>query len=473
MTDWLSPKYRPVWTLAAAMLFALVPKYLATGPGEDDGADAPQIVKRSPEDGATDVAPGAGELQVSFDRDMETSGYSFCGGGPNFPEVIGKPTWIDKQTVVVKVRLKPAHGYELSLNCASGQNFRSAEGVPLEATPWRFATASTEKKRDSAEQKKLNKRCLKRLMRLLSEEYSYYALRSVDWRALEEKHRQKIVAAKSDRAWAMAVAKMLGAAEDAHLWIDFGGQRMATHVEAARSNFDMGGLKAALPNLTQRNGCVFTARTADGIGYMLITTLDNQQSAALGQAPDMLREMADCKGLILDLRPNGGGNEMLAKPIAAWFVEGEKVYAKNAYRERGSKGGFGNAHDRTIRGNSPPDRFDGPVAVLISPQNMSSCEAFLLMLRQGKYVTLVGERSRGSSGNPKPHPLDNGVIAFIPSWKAMRPDGTCFEGEGIEPDVVVKAPPGEFKRGDPVLERALESLRKQNEKAHPRANSRS
>ncbi len=511
MCEWLAPKYRPIWTLAAAVFFALVPKYLATGAGEDDGAPAPQIVERIPAHEAIDVVPGAGELRVTFDRDMQTGGYSFCGGGPNFPEVIGKPAWVDKRTIVVKVRLKPDHGYELSLNCPAGQSFRSADGVPLEATPWRFSTAAAEKKRSSAEQKKLNKQCLRELMALLRDEYSYYKLRSVDWKALEKKHREKIVSAKSDRAWAMAVAEMLGAAKDPHLWIDYGGQRMETHAVAARSNFDLAGVKTTLPNLTQRNACLYAARTDDGIGYLLITTLDNQQSAALAQVPDILRELADCKGLILDLRPNGGGNEMLARPIAAWFVEGEKVYAKNAYRigssaskdsrsggnpqegnpdkvgarkdfrpggkgeqdsqtggsksergsksDRGSKSGFGKTYDRTIRGNSPPDRFDGPVAVLMGPQNMSSCEAFLLMLRQGKNVTLVGERSRGSSGNPKPHPLDNGVIAFIPSWKALRPDGTCFEGEGIEPDVVVKTRPGDFKTGDPVLERGLEIMR--------------
>jgi hypothetical protein len=42
-----------------------------------------------------------------------------------------------------------------------------------------------------------------------------------------------------------------------------------------------------------------------------------------------------------------------------------------------------------------------------------------------------------SSGNPKPHELPNGVTIVIPSWQDLRLDGSCFEGEGLRPDVEV------------------------------------
>ena len=51
------------------------------------------------------------------------------------------------------------------------------------------------------------------------------------------------------------------------------------------------------------------------------------------------------------------------------------------------------------------------------------------------------------------------VIVFLPSWQDLLPDGTCFEGKGIEPDISVKAEPAEFLKADPVLEAALRYLR--------------
>ena len=51
------------------------------------------------------------------------------------------------------------------------------------------------------------------------------------------------------------------------------------------------------------------------------------------------------------------------------------------------------------------------------------------------------------------------VVAVLPSWQALRPDGTCFEGEGIAPDIRVAATPADLATRDPILERALEVLR--------------
>jgi C-terminal processing protease CtpA/Prc len=81
------------------------------------------------------------------------------------------------------------------------------------------------------------------------------------------------------------------------------------------------------------------------------------------------------------------------------------------------------------------------------------------MMRHGAGAKLVGAKSGGSSGNPQPHKLANGVIVFVPSWKDMQPDGTPIEGKGIEPDVKVEPKKGDFVNADPVLDAALKYLR--------------
>ena len=426
--------------------------------------DAPRVVTLFPAHEATDVDPGITELRIVFDRDMSTQGWSVCGAGETFPKT-HRTLWADPRTLVMRVSLVPDHDYRMSLNCpASDQHFRSAaDGTPLPMVPWSFSTAAKAHKLTKAEQKKLNSRCLKELMKLLRTRYSYYKLRDVDWKTLEKKHRKKIIAAGSTRTWVKRVAKMLSAAEDMHLWINYRGVTTATCKRKVTHNVNIDGVKAVLPQCSWRNNCVMTARTDDGIGYILVSTLLREEEAQIAEVQNVLGEYRDCKALILDLRPNGGGAEPLAVPIAAWFIEGKKVYAKNVNRDPDAPGGFGPVNERTIQGNDESRRFKGPVAVLMGPGNMSSCEAFLLMLKQGENVTLIGERSFGASGNPQSYMLANGVEVFIPLWKAMRPDGACFEGKGIEPDIKVSAKPSQFKRGDPVLERALKYLRGKTE----------
>ena len=81
-------------------------------------------------------------------------------------------------------------------------------------------------------------------------------------------------------------------------------------------------------------------------------------------------------------------------------------------------------------------RYPAPVVVLMGPLNVSSCEAFLLMMR-GAGATLVGQKSRGSSANPQPFDLGNGLVVYIPSWRATLLDGALLEGVGITPDLDV------------------------------------
>ena len=59
---------------------------------------------------------------------------------------------------------------------------------------------------------------------------------------------------------------------------------------------------------------------------------------------------------------------------------------------------------------------------------------------------------------------------FVPRWKALRADGSCFEGEGIAPDLGVASNPEQLEIHDPVLEKALLWLRtgkKDNGKRRP------
>lgn len=416
---------------------------------------APEIVDLEPANGATEVDPNTSELRVTFDRDMVTGNFSFCDD-PQFPKVRGKPRFVNRRTAVLKVRLEPERDYVLHINCPNFMNFQAADGTPLEPVHWKFSTGKSLSK---SSQKTLNKQSFKELMEVLRNEYSYLDRKKVDWKKLERQHRKRIASAKDTREWVDRVARMLSVAEDLHMTLEFGGALRGTYMRNVRPNFDLDGVKAVIPGLQQRNRAVWTGRTDDDFGYLLIAGWDRKLEQDLKELQSVLEEFQGTKGLIIDVRPNSGGDENLARAVASWFIEGEKVYAKNANRDAHSKTGFGPTYSRTIKGNDPPRTYEKPVCVLMGRANMSSCEGFLLMMKQGRDVTLLGSKSYGSSGNPKPFELENGVIVNVPSWKAMRPDGTPFEGEGLLPDIKIKVSPDRLKTGDPIIERALKRLR--------------
>jgi C-terminal processing protease CtpA/Prc len=223
-----------------------------------------------------------------------------------------------------------------------------------------------------------------------------------------------------------------------------------------QTNFDLDQVRAQLPELKQHNRTVFSGKFPDGIGYILIGTWS--QPADMEAAYEALREFADAPGLIVDVRPNAGGNELLARDFAGCFHRQGAIYSRNATRDPAQPSGFSEVYDRRVEPNAKRPAIAVPVAVLMGPANMSSCESFLLMMRAAPNVKLVGDRSFGSSGNPKPHDIGGGITVFLPSWKDYLPDGTLLEGRGIDPDISV--PPGNDDPTDAVLDVALAQLRK-------------
>jgi len=102
----------------------------------------PEIVSMEPANGAAGVDSGLKELRVTFNMPMG-GGFSWCGGGPNFPEIPQgqRPSWSeDHRTCILPVKLKSGWEYQLGLNSPSAKNFQSEGGVPLEPVVYSWTT---------------------------------------------------------------------------------------------------------------------------------------------------------------------------------------------------------------------------------------------------------------------------------------------------------------------------------------------
>ena len=74
-------------------------------------------------------------------------------------------------------------------------------------------------------------------------------------------------------------------------------------------------------------------------------------------------------------------------------------------------------------------------------------------MREIPHVTLVGDTTGGSSGNPHMFRLGNGWEYAVPRWINYTADMQVIEWNGIEPDIYVKTTEEDFLDGrDPVLD---------------------
>lgn len=413
----------------------------------------PRVVSLTPANLSDSVAPAITELVAVFDQDMNRSGHSICNGAKAFPKFRAKPQWRSARELVLTVELKPDTEYALSLNCSSARNFRSATGQVLPRVDWRFTTLPA-KVRPIAEQRVRNALAFSKLGELLDSRYSYRDRLIKDWAALRQQHREELVGVRTDRAFAVAAAKMLAGARDRHLSLRYRETEVPTYSPLVESLYRTFAVRRVF-TLDAISPRAFRAETKDGIGYLLITGW--QENVDPERLVGAITEMMAAKALILDVRMSTGGDERIARQIASWFVKGTHVYAGSRARIGPGDDGFGAIKESKIVGHEVA--YDRPVAVLAGPRVMSANESFLLMMKKAFDVTIVGQKTAGSSGNSQPYDLGNGVTIMIPSWQALRPDGTCWEGEGIAPDVFVPCTSRDFRDRDPTLDKALELLR--------------
>ncbi len=277
---------------------------------------------------------------------------------------------------------------------------------------------------------------------------------------LFREHRKKLERAEDAGGFARAAQKMLEELDDLHVSIQTPTERLYTvRGNPHPTNWNYDAVRAAFAEVVAEEEDFWVARLAAGPGYALVRSL-SMSAEELDRLDAALDALADAPSLVLDLRPNGGGDELQARRIAGRFASARTEYARSRYRDwsRPEHDAFGDDLPRYLepREGREPDRR--AVAVLTGRFAVSSAEGLLLMLKALPTATLVGLPSRGASGNPGGFEYLPGYTLYASRWQSLELDGTCIEGVGVEPDVRVEERPSEYRDADPTFERAVALL---------------
>jgi len=287
--------------------------------------------------------------------------------------------------------------------------------------------------------------------------YAMFVLRpEVDWNKLRDQYRPKALAAKSTYEFAGVCAEMLKQLRDLHIWLRVAGAEVPVFNRERVSNANPAARAAILGKLEQ-TGRVAWAVTADKIGYIAIYGWNDQRIP--GWCNEVLEQMRDTRGLIVDVRLNGGGSEDQAMEFAGRFLNKEFVYAFNQYRNGPKHTDFTEKFERKVKPVGPW-RYERPVLLLIGQKCMSSNESFVAMMTGAPNVTTMGDHTCGSSGNPEMVNLPLDMTISVPKWIDFLPDGTPLDERGVQPQVLFKAQPGAFEgERDDLLTAAIERFR--------------
>ncbi len=155
---------------------------------------------------------------------------------------------------------------------------------------------------------------------------------------------------------------------------------------------------------------------------------------------EALEQLKDSKGLILDLRGNGGGNERKGAQIAGRLVQ-ERIYFHQPVLESVSLKMVQEVIDSKMKdanelkqkycisaGPCGPWQYGRPVVILVNWRTGSAAEGFTMGLKYSGRACVIGERTLGSTGNPYYVGLPGGARGRICCNKSSRPDGSRLQG---------------------------------------------
>lgn len=168
---------------------------------------------------------------------------------------------------------------------------------------------------------------------------------------------------------------------------------------------------------------------APEIGYLLIPSLwaDDMHTQVITQLKSLRQADAPLRGVVMDLRSNGGGWRTVLEGILAQFTSGKVgdfFSSGEAYALEITPGAEYEAYARL------------PLVVLVDNGSASYAEVLAGSL-QFMGATVIGVPTAGNTETIFQYNFDDGSRLWVAQEGYKLPDGTNFEGSGVQPDVVV------------------------------------
>lgn len=202
------------------------------------------------------------------------------------------------------------------------------------------------------------------------------------------------------------------------------------------------------------NGIKYTT-LPDSIGYVYV------ESFASGFGTDnlsiMLINLKETKGIVLDIRENGGGMLTAAEKLASAFTK-EKIHCGYIQHKTG-KGHYDfSKPEKLYLEPSQGAIWLRPVVVLTNRGVYSAANYFVMMMRELPHVAILGDRTGGGSGMPLNSTLPNGWNVRFSACPILDAQGNNTEF-GIEPDVRVDMSSEDWNNGrDTMIESAKQLI---------------
>ena len=295
------------------------------------------------------------------------------------------------------------------------------------------------------------------LWQIIDEHYCFFDYKQheygLDWQAVYNKYKVRVNDRMTEVQLFEVLCDMLAELRDGHVNLsssyDYG--RYWTWQEAYPKNFSDSLERKYLGTDYKISSGMSYRVLDDNIGYIRYDSFQNPIGE--GNLDDVLSYLALCRGIIIDIRNNGGGDLNNAERLASRFVKEKTLVGYMQHKTGKGHNDFSSLEPQYLEPSSNL-RWHKPVCVLTNRSVFSAANEFAVMMRALPNVKLVGDHTGGGSGMPMSSSLPNGWIVRFSACPMYDKDKQQTEF-GIAPDYNVSLTDEDTQRGiDTIIEAA-------------------
>ena len=291
----------------------------------------------------------------------------------------------------------------------------------------------------------------------VNEKYSYFDLKGIDWDAVRTEYSAMISEDMSQDSLFNVLGGMLTELEDDHT-------NLISNFNISFFGTGFLGQDNFYGRLIQDNylnqdyyisGPFVHDFIADGeIGYIYFPSF--QGTVDETNIDFILERYKDTKGLILDLRENGGGAVIDIFSILSRFVEEKTLTNYSRIKNGPGRNDFSEAEAVYVEPYNGI-RYTKPVIMLIDRGTYSAGSFTALATKALPNITLMGDSTGGGLGLPNGGQLPNGWTYRFSITQALTLDKSPDYENGVPPDIEALFDWNDLTT-DEVLERAILEL---------------
>jgi hypothetical protein len=307
------------------------------------------------------------------------------------------------------------------------------------------------------------------LWKTFAENYPFFKLHNVDWNATDRRMRPRVTATTTPDELFSVFREMLEPLRDSHIVLDVfpqgdtrGKDWLKTPLKEIwvhkddQEPLDDADLERAnriietkyIHGKTEKfcGGQIRFGHIAGGqLGYLGVLsfhqyTPDDDLPAGLAciraASDKIFAGTTNLKGLIIDVRTNGGGEDAFVLELASRFTNRKYLaFGKQALVDSADRLKFTDPESIYIEPSRGP-KYLGPTVLLTGRHSASAAETFTMALmgRQPKIVR-IGENTQGVFSDVLDRRLPNGWRLVLPNEIYVTEDGKSFDVLGVSPDV--------------------------------------